>query len=62
MDGATVSLVTEDGIQTDDENPENLIEKLSTIGKIVIDKQVRGIGLRKNFLYLFKPLPHNTAF
>jgi len=35
------AMVTEDGVQTEahDEDPNNLMEKLSLIGKIVIDKQ-----------------------
>lgn len=36
-----VALVTDGGIQTEDENPDHLTDKLSLIGKIVIDKQVK---------------------
>lgn len=39
-DGPEVALVTDGGLRTDDENPEVLTDKLSLIGKIIIDKQV----------------------
>ena len=43
MQEASVTMVTEGGVQTDEaeeEDPSQLVDKLSLIGKIVIDKQV----------------------
>lgn len=39
-EGAEVSLLSEGCMQTEDEDPEQLMNKLSLIGKIIIDKQV----------------------
>ena len=44
-EGAEISLLTDGGIQTDEEDPEQLMNKLSLIGKIIIDKQVSYSGI-----------------
>ena len=44
----TNHMVTEGGVQTEEESADSMMQKLSTIGKIIIDKNVS--SLKKLFL------------